>query len=219
MKNYHYLLIFLCGLIICSCQNAIKSEVAEGKKELDSVDILNEELGVPTDSIELEFSDYEKSKLRFFISSFLKKNPESFNNDVSMEHYSNELRKSLDYIIAKDSAFILDLPVSYDELVTDGASDIKTKEKMYIVGFKSGLFGEGFISSDKFDYRIEYTIIGGIKKSEMMKLKQGEQYYISGKIQSRVDDDYSGRKFAISDGNIYLGTFFIKDLAFKKAFD
>ena len=51
MKNYHYLLIFLCGLIICSCQNAIKSEVAEGKKELDSVDILNEELGVPTDSI------------------------------------------------------------------------------------------------------------------------------------------------------------------------
>lgn len=219
--------VIICMLITCtgilsSCNSTGKGKdgvTSTPKEEKDSVTLLNEELGVP-DTISTGFFYYEKSKLRFFLSNFIKHNPNCFNNTIAMETYSEELKKQLDDAIKRDKTFIMDLAISYDELITQDATDNTTGKKVYIIGCKSGGYGEdGYYSNDKYQYTVYYTVVGGIPKEEMIKLKEDSDYMITGTIHTRKDEDYEGNKFGITyeyERRINLGCFFIKDLKLKE---
>lgn len=206
----------ICGFMAsCNCQSKqnIDSSSTETK---DSLTLLDEEVGVP-DSITFDFDYYRGSKLRFFLSNFFLNNPDIFNNEIAMDSYSEKLKKELDKIIQNDSTFIMDLVVNYDEIVTQNATDNKTGEKVFIIGCKGGCENEeGYFSNDKFLYRVKYSVVGGVPKEEMLKLKDdGTNYTISGTISTRVDEDYDGNKFGFSNKygkGLHLGCFFIKDL-------
>lgn len=221
MKNIISICLFvLCFGFLASCNGVSNgnSENSSITKEKDSVAMLNEELEVP-DSVTLSFYYYERSKLRFLLSDFIKNNPDCFNNEIAMETYSEELKKKLDEAIQKDSTFIMDLVVTYDEIITQDAINKETGGQAYIIGCKSGTFGQGYDSNDKYGYKVEYTVIGGVSKEEMIKLKNNTDYKITGVISSRVDEDYIGNKFGITGKygkNINLGCFFIKDLKFEE---
>lgn len=223
MKQIQFItfLLLICGFI-ASCNTQSKQNSSDSSSDSsstetkDSITLLDEEVGVP-DSITLDFSYYRDSKLRFFLSNFIKNNPDMFNDDVAIESYSEKLKKELDERIKHDSTFIMDLAVNYDEIVTKDATDNKTGKKVFIIGCKAGSIGiDGYFSNDKYLYRVKYSVVGGIPKEDMLKLKDDEtDYKISGTISTRVDEDYDGNKFGIRNGytkELQLGCFFIKDL-------
>lgn len=207
----------IISVFMASCNSQSKKNVDSSSTETkDSLTLLDEELGVP-DSITFDFDYYRGSKLRFFLSDFFKNNPDIFNNEIAMNSYSEKLKKELDKVIQNDSTFIMDLVVNYDEIVTQDAKDNKTGEKIFIIGCKGGCENqEGYFSNDKFLYRVKYSVVGGISKADMLKLKDdGTNYKISGFISTRVDEDYDGSKFGFSneyDKELHLGCFFVKDL-------
>ena len=216
-KIFLFCLISICVGILDSCNNASKgnnTNSSEDKEEKDSVTLLNEELGVP-DTVTVDFLNYEGSKLRFFMSNFIKKNPDCFNNEIAMETYADELKKEIDELIKKDNKFIMDLDVTYDEIITQDATDNETGEKVYIIGCRASCSRDGFYSNDKYEYYVEYDIVGGVSKKEMIKLKEGAGYMIKGTIVSRKDESYNGKRFGLTskyNKTINLGCFFIKDL-------
>ena len=206
----------ICGFI-ASCTSQSKQNIASSSSETkDSLTLLDEELGVP-DSITLDFDYYRGSKLRFFLSNFIKNNPDIYNNEIAMDSYSEKLKQELDKEIKNDSTFIMDLAVNYDEIVTQDATDNKTGKKMFIIGCKGGCYNEeGYFSNDKYLYRVKYSVVGGVPKEEIVKIKDdGTNYKISGIISTRVDEDYDGNKFGFSNNygkELHLGCFFVKDL-------
>lgn len=219
--------IIFATLLVISCFNSCKNEHTnkenEEESEVNSISQLDEELCVP-DSGTIGFWTYRDSKLRFFISKFLLRNPDCFNNEISREHYSNILKKELDSIIAENDTFINDLTV-YDIERLANTTDIATRKKEgFMVALKGGDgFATGFSSNDKFDYTIYFTIVGNISKEEYMKIeKEYQAYKISGKIHKRTDDDPYGYNFGIKEDygrSICLGSFIIRDLELTKEYE
>lgn len=212
-------LVILSFLFVCfigSCNNQSKNST-ESEYEEDSVSLLNKELEVPME-VTTDFIDYERSKLRFFLTNFIKNNPDVFNNEIAMEKYSEKLKKELDKRIQSDSLFIMDLPVHYDQILSKDATDIKTGKKMYVISCKPGDFlRDNFSSNDKFEYDVEYSVVGGVSEDDMIKIEKNVDYRIIGLISSRVDEDYNGKTFGISKGRTFnLGCFFVKDLKLVK---
>ena len=228
---------------IVSCNNdaietpQIQSDVVK-VEETDSLELLNIAVGriknhdaTVEDTVHINFCDYENTKLCFFLSRFIMNNPDCFNNEIAEKTYSDVLKKEFDKVIKSDSTFIMDVVVSYDDIVASGVKTDNGKTA-YIVGFNLGNSGRGFFSDDKYDYWVGCTIVGCITKQDFIKINKDSTYRIKGVITKRVDKDYNGNKFGIyghqrnykSTRNFYgkyieLGCFFIKDLQLTDVYD